>query len=88
VVVGGKGDPTERAVVATASYAAREFGIRSGMPLRTAARRCPEAVFLPSDPPTYEAVSEQVMATLLDRAKGRDPPPRKGRAVRDGPSRR
>jgi DNA polymerase-4 len=34
------------------------------MPLRTAARRCPEAVFLPSDPPTYEAASEQVMATL------------------------
>jgi DNA polymerase IV len=64
VVVGGKGDPTKRAVVATASYAAREFGIRSGMPLRTAARRCPEAVFLPSDPPTYEAVSAQVMATL------------------------
>jgi DNA polymerase-4 len=64
VVVGGKGDPTQRAVVATASYAAREFGVRSGMPLRTAARRCPEAVFLPSDPPTYKAVSEQVMATL------------------------
>jgi DNA polymerase-4 len=64
VVVGGRGDPTERAVVATASYAAREFGIRSGTPLRAAAQRCPEAVFLPSDPPTYEAVSEQVMATL------------------------
>jgi DNA polymerase-4 len=64
VVVGGKGDPTERAVVATASYAAREFGIRSGMPLRTAARRCPEAVFLPSDPPTYQAASERVIATL------------------------
>jgi DNA polymerase IV len=64
VVVGGKGDPTQRAVVATASYAAREFGIHSGMPLRTAARRCPDAVFLPSDRPTYEAASEQVMATL------------------------
>ena len=64
VVVGGRGDPTERAVVATASYAARHFGIRSGMPLRTAARRCPDAVFLPSDPPTYKAISEQVMATL------------------------
>jgi DNA polymerase-4 len=64
VVVGGRGDPTERAVVATASYAAREFGIRSGIPLRTAARRCPDAVFLPSDPPTYAAVSEQVMITL------------------------
>jgi DNA polymerase-4 len=64
VVVGGRGDPTERAVVATASYAARDFGIRSGMPLRTAARRCPDAVFLPSDPTTYKAVSEHVMATL------------------------
>jgi DNA polymerase-4 len=64
VVVGGRGDPTERAVVSTASYAAREFGIRSGMPLKTALRRCPDAVFLPVDRPVYEAASEQVMATL------------------------
>jgi DNA polymerase-4 len=64
VVVGGAGDPTQRAVVATASYTARAFGIHSGMPLRTAARRCPEAVFLPSDPPAYDAVSERVMETL------------------------
>lgn len=64
VVVGGDGDPTKRGVVATASYAAREFGVHSGMPLRTAARRCPDAVFLPSDPPAYEAVSEVVMDTL------------------------
>jgi DNA polymerase-4 len=64
VVVGGNGDPTERGVVATASYAAREYGVRSGMPLRTAARRCPHAVFLPSDPPAYEEVSERVMETV------------------------
>lgn len=64
VVVGGRGDPTERAVVSTASYAAREFGIRSGMPLKTAVKRCPDAVFLPVDRPVYEAASEQVMATL------------------------
>ena len=64
VVVGGAGDPTQRAVVATASYAARAFGIHSGMPLRTAARRCPEAVFLPSEPAVYDAASEEVMATL------------------------
>lgn len=64
VVVGGAGDPTQRGVVATASYAAREFGVHSGMPLRTAARLCPDATFLPSDQPAYEAVSEQVMATL------------------------
>ncbi|WP_219414130.1 DNA polymerase IV [Pseudonocardia nigra] len=64
VVVGGKGDPTQRGVVATASYAAREHGVRSGMPLRTAAKRCPDAVFLPADNTHYEAVSEEVMATL------------------------
>ncbi len=64
VVVGGRGDPTERAVVSTASYEAREHGVRSGMPLRTALKRCPDAVFLPVDTPVYEAASEQVMATL------------------------
>ncbi|AEA26106.1 DNA polymerase IV [Pseudonocardia dioxanivorans CB1190] len=64
VVVGGNGDPSERAVVATASYEAREFGVRSGMPLRVAARRCPDAVFLPSDGPAYEEASERVMAVL------------------------
>ena len=64
VVVGGSGNPSERAVVATASYEAREFGIQSGMPLRTAAKRCPDAVFLPVDKEAYEEVSERVMATL------------------------
>lgn len=64
VIVGGSGDPTERAVVATASYEAREFGVHSGMPLRTAAKRCPDAVFLPSDREAYEEASAQVMATL------------------------
>lgn len=64
VVVGGRGDPTERAVVSTASYEAREFGIRSGMPLKTAARRCPDAVFLPVDFPVYEASSSTVMEAL------------------------
>jgi DNA polymerase IV len=66
VVVGGQGDPTQRAVVATASDEACGFGIHSGVPLCTAARRCPDAVFLPSDPPVYEAVSEQVMAALRE----------------------
>ncbi len=64
VVVGGKGDPTQRAVVATASYEARQHGVHSGMPLRTAAKRCPDAVFLPSDPPAYDEASEQVMEAL------------------------
>ncbi|MGN6577888.1 MAG: DNA polymerase IV, partial [Nocardioides sp.] len=64
VVVGGRGDPTERGVVSTASYEAREHGIGSGMPLRTAARKCPDAVFLPVDAPAYEAASARVMDTL------------------------
>ncbi len=43
VVVGGDGDPTKRGVVSTASYEAREHGVHSGLPLRTAARRLPDA---------------------------------------------
>jgi DNA polymerase-4 len=64
VVVGGRGDPSERAVVATASYEAREFGVHSGIPLRLALKRCPAAVFLPSDPPAYDEASARVMAVL------------------------
>src|SRR5205085_5985302 len=64
VVVGGRGDPTERGVVATASYEARAFGVGSGMPLRLAARKCPDAVFLPVDKDAYDAASAEVMATL------------------------
>ncbi|OZM71954.1 DNA polymerase IV [Amycolatopsis antarctica] len=64
VVVGGAGDPAQRAVVATASYEAREFGVHSGMPLRTAAKRCPDAVFLPADNAAYEEVSARVMDVL------------------------
>jgi DNA polymerase-4 len=64
VIVGGRGDPTERAVVSTASYEAREFGVGSGMPLRIAARKVPEAVILPVDAPAYTAASKEVMATL------------------------
>jgi DNA polymerase-4 len=64
VIVGGRGDPTERGVVSTASYEARAFGVRSGMPLRIAVRRCPDAVVLPVDHRAYDAASDVVMATL------------------------
>ena len=63
-MVGGDGDPTKRGVVSTASYEAREHGVHSGLPLRTAARRLPDAVFLPVDRPAYEEVSETVMTVL------------------------
>lgn len=68
VVVGGRGDPTERGVVSTASYEARRFGVGSGMPLRLAARKLrsaePEAIFLPVDAAAYDAASAGVMAVL------------------------
>ncbi|WP_369047364.1 DNA polymerase IV [Sinomonas sp. P10A9] len=64
IIVGGRGDPTERAVVSTASYEARAFGVGSGMPLRVAARKVPDAVILPVDQEAYLAASEEVMATL------------------------
>ena len=67
VIVGGRGDATERAVVSTSSYEARERGVRSGMPLKIAVRRCPEAILLPVDFPVYEAASADVMATLRAR---------------------
>ncbi|MCS3843745.1 DNA polymerase IV [Microbacterium sp. AK031] len=65
VIVGGRGDPTERAVVSTASYEARAFGIGSGMPLKIAARKAPpHAVFLPVDHAAYEQASDEVMTAL------------------------
>jgi len=64
VVVGGDGDPMKRGVVSTASYEARAFGIRSGIPLRTAFKKCPDAVFLAVDADHYMAASRDVMTTL------------------------
>ncbi|GAB4589915.1 DNA polymerase IV [Nocardia sp. IFM 10818] len=65
VIVGGNGDPAEpRKVVSCASYPARAFGVRAGMPLRTALRICPDGVFLPQDLATYAEASEEIMALL------------------------
>jgi DNA polymerase-4 len=67
VIVGGNGDPAEpRKVVTCASYPAREYGVHAGMPLRTAARKCPDAVFLPLDTDAYDQASEEVMGLLRD----------------------
>jgi DNA polymerase-4 len=67
IIVGGSGDPEEpRKVVTCASYPARKFGVHAGMPLRTAARKCPEATFLPLDTAAYDEASEEVMNLLRD----------------------
>src|ERR1700761_3370115 len=62
VVVGGKAD--QRGVVAAASYAARKFGVHSAMPLRTAVRLCPQAVFVDGHPERYREYSKKVYAIL------------------------
>ena len=66
IVVGGSGDPTKRGVVSTASYEARRYGIHSAMPLRTAYKLCPDAVFLPVDYEEYQRASERVKNILRE----------------------
>src|SRR3984885_5324197 len=62
VVVGGQRD--DRGVVSAASYAARKFGVHSAMPLRTAAKLCPQAIFVNGHPERYREYSEKVYNVL------------------------
>ena len=62
VVVGGQRD--ERGVVSAASYEARKFGVHSAMPLRTAAKQCPHAIFVDGHPDRYRECSEKVYKVL------------------------
>jgi DNA polymerase-4 len=62
VVVGGR--PDQRGVVSAASYEARKFGIHSAMPLRTAGRLCPHAVFLDGHHEKYSEWSDRIASIL------------------------
>jgi DNA polymerase-4 len=62
VVVGGQRN--ERGVVSAASYEARKFGVHSAMPLRTAAKLCPQAMFVDGHPERYRECSQQVFDVL------------------------
>jgi DNA polymerase-4 len=62
VVVGAK--PGGRGVVATCSYEARRYGIRSAMPISEAYRRCPSAIYVRPDKRRYAEASRRVMAVL------------------------
>ncbi len=62
VVVGGQRQ--ERGVVSAASYEARKFGVHSAMPLRTAAKVCPQAIFVDGHPDHYREYSEKVHSVL------------------------
>ncbi|MCH8206962.1 MAG: DNA polymerase IV [Chloroflexi bacterium] len=64
VVVGGS--PEGRGVVASASYEARRFGVRSAMPMRTALQRCPTAIRVPPRFDRYGEVSRQVMVIFKE----------------------
>jgi DNA polymerase IV len=66
VVVAGSG---ARAVVTTASYEARKFGVFSATPAAWARRRCPDAIFIPPDFETYRARSREVMAVLKEHVE-------------------
>lgn len=63
-VIVGAPPTSRRGVVSTCSYEARRYGVRSAQPIQTAARLCPEAVFLPVDMPRYRAVARQVAEVL------------------------
>ena len=62
VVVGGR--PDQRGVVSAASYPARAFGVHSAMPLRTAYRLCPQAIFVEGHPDFYRQYSKRVFNVL------------------------
>ena len=62
VVVGGQRH--ERGVVSAASYEARKFGVHSAMPLRTAAKLCPQAIFVNGHPDRYRECSEKAHKVL------------------------
>ncbi len=66
VVVAGSG---ARAVVTTASYEARKFGVFSATPAAWARRRCPDAIFIPPDFEHYRARSREVMAVLKEQVE-------------------
>src|SRR5712692_1716245 len=59
------GDPSRRGVVTAASYEARPFGVRAGMPLGEARRLCPQAEYVEGNPDKYVAISVRLLDLYL-----------------------
>ncbi|MEH0008353.1 MAG: DNA polymerase IV [Flavobacteriales bacterium] len=70
IAVGGG---SERGVVATASYEARKFGVRSGMPGKQARKRCPALIFVNPRFETYSEVSRQIRAIFFEYTDAVEP---------------
>ena len=66
VIIGGRGDPSRRGVVSTANYEARKYSVHSAMPLKTAYRLCPHAIYLPVDYEAYSVASHEFKRVLTD----------------------
>lgn len=64
IIVGAR--PEERGVVATCSYEARRYGVRSAMPSSQAIRLCPQAIIIPVRHERYSEVSDQIMAIFRE----------------------
>jgi DNA polymerase-4 len=65
VIVGGS---AERGVVSTCSYEARQFGVKSAMPMKTALHRCPQAIILQGSYADYADYSERVTRIIADKS--------------------
>jgi len=63
VIVGG--NRTHRSIVATASYEARAFGVKTGMALGQALELCPEAILISGDSAKYVDASKRIFAIFL-----------------------
>lgn len=70
VIIGGK---SNRGVVATCSYEARAFGVRSAMPISKAKELCPQGIFIPPRMDVYHEVSDQIHEIMLGYASGYEP---------------
>src|SRR5437879_6437678 len=67
------GDPGRRGVVTAASYEARPFGVKAGMPLQEARRLCPDAEYVEGNPEKYVGLSLQLLDLYVSHSPDVEP---------------